>query len=331
MCCILSTSIQILKAIHNLRFSERGLLRAVYYLLRYKFWKLFTTDKIRHYPNHSCILSTSIQILKAIHNDPCKAYPVIALYIIYFDTNFESYSQLYVDICNVVTCCILSTSIQILKAIHNLTGPLTTNRYAVYYLLRYKFWKLFTTSLILNVLSSSLYIIYFDTNFESYSQLVLQARYWAFSCILSTSIQILKAIHNLIGLFFKFDAAVYYLLRYKFWKLFTTVTDHTFARVRLYIIYFDTNFESYSQPQLLKPTDVSCCILSTSIQILKAIHNVCIQLAGIASAVYYLLRYKFWKLFTTMPLWAAGMTELYIIYFDTNFESYSQPLLSLLR
>ena len=40
------------------------------------------------------MLSTLIQILKAIHNDTAKENIISALYVIYFDTNFESYSQL---------------------------------------------------------------------------------------------------------------------------------------------------------------------------------------------------------------------------------------------
>ena len=39
------------------------------------------------------MLSTSIQILKAIHNDLREQAPNKGLYVIYFDTNFESYSQ----------------------------------------------------------------------------------------------------------------------------------------------------------------------------------------------------------------------------------------------
>ena len=41
----------------------------------------------------------------------------------------------------------------------------------------------------------------------------------------------------------------------------------------LYVIYFDTNFESYSQPRWQDRACEHCCMLSTLIQILKAIHN----------------------------------------------------------
>ena len=92
-----------------------------------------------------------------------------------------------------------------------------------------------------------LYVIYFDTNFESYSQLSVFACYKPEGCMLSTLIQILKAIHN---------------KRCKCGGV-----------VWLYVIYFDTNFESYSQRMCLHTEFCRSCMLSTLIQILKAIHN----------------------------------------------------------
>ena len=66
-----------------------------------------------------CMLSTLIQILKAIHNCQPNYVSHVELYVIYFDTNFESYSQpLGVYIIS-SRGCMLSTLIQILKAIHN--------------------------------------------------------------------------------------------------------------------------------------------------------------------------------------------------------------------
>ena len=66
-----------------------------------------------------CMLSTLIQILKAIHNRGDRLARYNLLYVIYFDTNFESYSQLAVQRALAIAGCMLSTLIQILKAIHN--------------------------------------------------------------------------------------------------------------------------------------------------------------------------------------------------------------------
>ena len=296
---MLSTSIQILKAIHNRAVGSDWQRGVVCYLLRYKFWKLFTTRGV-------------------------AAAGVYGLYVIYFDTNFESYSQLPSASVAYTVGCMLSTSIQILKAIHNVHSWRTYWNVVVCYLLRYKFWKLFTTVHTVRGKRAPLYIIYFDTNFESYSQLVDLSNRMTICCILSTSIQILKAIHNVICNAWRQRNAVYYLLRYKFWKLFTTAGAATAGNRGLYIIYFDTNFESYSQQTVQRARAIEGCILSTSIQILKAIHNKLIIRCVSLNAVYYLLRYKFWKLFTTKTNPCQIANKLYIIYFDTNFESYSQ-------
>ena len=187
------------------------------------------------------MLSTLIQILKAIHNIPITYQHLMPLYVIYFDTNFESYSQLEPLQLLLSISCMLSTLIQILKAIHN-------------YLLVGRYLDL-------------LYVIYFDTNFESYSQPISWCWHRRWCCMLSTLIQILKAIHNSRG-------------TRNGWSL-------------LYVIYFDTNFESYSQPPALHTTAFDGCMLSTLIQILKAIHNDRRSLPLSPPVVCYLLRYKF--------------------------------------
>ena len=146
------------------------------------------------------------------------------MYVIYFDTNFESYSQ---------------------------------------------------PTFVSSPLSFGLYVIYFDTNFESYSQHILLLSSADCSCMLSTLIQILKAIHNLSPLLLCSCPVVCYLLWYKFWKLFTTYGLMGFEGRKLYVIYFDTNFESYSQHLFFYILDRRGCMLSTLIQILKAIHNAC--------------------------------------------------------
>ena len=61
----------------------------------------------------------------------------------------------------------------------------------------------------------------------------------------------------------------------------------------LYVIYFDTNFESYSQPRWQDRACEHCCMLSTLIQILKAIHNIPSRQSMLYIVVCYLLRYKF--------------------------------------
>ena len=140
--------------------------------------------------SNGCMLSTSIQILKAIHNLVTEDKRFDLLYVIYFDTNFESYSQ-HRDLHGQRRRrCMLSTSIQILKAIHNnpRSAPVT----------------------------SELYVIYFDTNFESYSQHGFVFGFRFVSCMLSTSIQILKAIHNQPFIVTGSTSVVCYLLRYKF-------------------------------------------------------------------------------------------------------------------
>ena len=61
----------------------------------------------------------------------------------------------------------------------------------------------------------------------------------------------------------------------------------------LYVIYFDTNFESYSQQYAAEYIKERGCMLSTSIQILKAIHNWRWWARMRQGVVCYLLRYKF--------------------------------------
>ena len=193
------------------------------------------------------MLSTLIQILKAIHNRKQFVWYYKELYVIYFDTNFESYSQPPHASRTHPHGCMLSTLIQILKAIHNKSQITPLRALVVCYLLWYKFWKLFTTA--------------------------RREEGTFFGCMLSTLIQILKAIHNLFHTFEAVHVVVCYLLWYKFWKLFTTRCLGSIARKRLYVIYFDTNFESYSQHKWQVSSRRLCCMLSTLIQILKAIHN----------------------------------------------------------
>ena len=346
---MLSTLIQILKAIHNQRRMIERKEKVVCYLLWYKFWKLFTTLA----PIISCIEK---------------------LYVIYFDTNFESYSQRFSHAPRKSQCCMLSTLIQILKAIHNNNEYNSPRAQVVCYLLWYKFWKLFTTVSTGWPSWSELYVIYFDTNFESYSQrqvihhlrlmVVCYLLWYKFWKLFTTFDSILYVEDLLYVIYFDTNFESYsqrqvihhlrlmvvcYLLWYKFWKLFTTFDSILYVEDLLYVIYFDTNFESYSQQNQRNEVQETvvcyllwykfwklfttiwanksitwCCMLSTLIQILKAIHNSMSKSTAQTKVVCYLLWYKFWKLFTTPKIYERLKRGLYVIYFDTNFESYSQ-------
>ena len=57
----------------------------------------------------------------------------------------------------------------------------------------------------------------------------------------------------------------------------------------LYVIYFDTNFESYSQHGRGNVEPFEGCMLSTLIQILKAIHNSLVPYVCKPNVVCYLL------------------------------------------
>ena len=141
--------------------------------------------------------------------------------------------------------------------------------------------------------------IYENTNFESNSQLLLKGTERPAGCVVSTKIQILKAIHNGVQSVALFPFVVLYLRKYKFWKQFTTVNEVFFERIELCCIYENTNFESNSQ--LSFDTDIlwHSCVVSTKIQILKAIHNALAIVETKINVVLYLRKYKFWKQFTT--------------------------------
>ena len=141
--------------------------------------------------------------------------------------------------------------------------------------------------------------IYENTNFESNSQLLLVERNNFRSCVVSTKIQILKAIHNLKVEKSCTQIVVLYLRKYKFWKQFTTIISWKILFWRLCCIYENTNFESNSQLTNLPAYCLGSCVVSTKIQILKAIHNYLKSTGDMLSVVLYLRKYKFWKQFTT--------------------------------
>ena len=120
------------------------------------------------------------------------------------------------------------------------------------------------------------------------------------SCVVSTKIQILKAIHNCRPQAKRYWGVVLYLRKYKFWKQFTTLKLFLFFLRLLCCIYENTNFESNSQPFRELPTECYCCVVSTKIQILKAIHNPFLNSFYFVIVVLYLRKYKFWKQFTTV-------------------------------
>ena len=141
--------------------------------------------------------------------------------------------------------------------------------------------------------------IYENTNFESNSQHINKRFIHRISCVVSTKIQILKAIHN-----YAIDKpilviVVLYLRKYKFWKQFTTLPIYWFIPKLLCCIYENTNFESNSQRYTIFADKFAGCVVSTKIQILKAIHNLFPLQLSFERVVLYLRKYKFWKQFTT--------------------------------
>ena len=171
--------------------------------------------------------------------------------------------------------------------------------FVVLYLRKYKFWKQFTTNTRVKNSAYLLCCIYENTNFESNSQHINKRFIHRISCVVSTKIQILKAIHN-----YAIDKpilviVVLYLRKYKFWKQFTTLPIYWFIPKLLCCIYENTNFESNSQRYTIFADKFAGCVVSTKIQILKAIHNLFPLQLSFERVVLYLRKYKFWKQFTT--------------------------------
>ena len=193
---------------------------------------------------------------------------------IYENTNFESNSQQRCFFVKFWHRCVVSTKIQILKAIHNYFFCWKHLTAVVLYLRKYKFWKQFTTFACLISVAKSLCCIYENTNFESNSQPRRRSQNENWSCVVSTKIQILKAIHNCTSIKKKIVNVVLYLRKYKFWKQFTTIKYSSMIFPLLCCIYENTNFESNSQLQVFNVLGRCCCVVSTKIQILKAIHNI---------------------------------------------------------
>ena len=146
-----------------------------------------------------------------------------------------------------------------------------------------------------------------------------------FGCVVSTKIQILKAIHNCCCYRVWYLDVVLYLRKYKFWKQFTTTKRRNLWQERLCCIYENTNFESNSQLTVSSFWSLQGCVVSTKIQILKAIHNQAMYNNCIVTVVLYLRKYKFWKQFTTITKQSYWKGVLCCIYENTNFESNSQP------
>ena len=227
---------------------------------------------------------------------------------IYENTNFESNSQPNRKRRGTLSCCVVSTKIQILKAIHNYYVLIVFCNIVVLYLRKYKFWKQFTTSRFLVWFLTQLCCIYENTNFESNSQLIPMIGQIGLRCVVSTKIQILKAIHNWnISVRIK-KVVVLYLRKYKFWKQFTTIRRKLWLFDSLCCIYENTNFESNSQPVFLVVKIWVGCVVSTKIQILKAIHNFDGVNCVLCSVVLYLRKYKFWKQFTTYSQYLQPLT-----------------------
>ena len=149
--------------------------------------------------------------------------------------------------------------------------------------------------------------IYENTNFESNSQPLINCFPYQSRCVVSTKIQILKAIHNVSVFMIFIIYVVLYLRKYKFWKQFTTPEPAWAKALRLCCIYENTNFESNSQLWRTRKKMKLSCVVSTKIQILKAIHNALLSNASNWTVVLYLRKYKFWKQFTTEQLITFNM------------------------
>ena len=170
-CCFWKSKIQILKAIHN--NGRVGIVWrvAVSESQRYKFWKQFTT--IKSSSNKTGLLFLKVKDTNFESNSQRKGWPLPTnrrLFLKVKDTNFESNSQLVVCITAPAGSCFWKSKIQILKAIHNYHCRQINIKCAVSESQRYKFWKQFTTPIV--IITSS------------------------FRCFWKSKIQILKAIHN---------------------------------------------------------------------------------------------------------------------------------------
>ncbi len=168
------------------------------------------------------------------------------------------------------------------------------------YLRKYKFWKQFTTIRTSIWKTLLLRCIYENTNFESNSQLTSRRWRKVLCCVVSTKIQILKAIHNKTPTTQILIIVALYLRKYKFWKQFTTCKEYSENDAMLRCIYENTNFESNSQPSSFPVLLLKGCVVSTKIQILKAIHNLKVPFRRLWKVALYLRKYKFWKQFTTI-------------------------------
>ena len=243
------------------------------------------------------------------------------------DTNFESNSQLAPCSPLVCPCCFWKSKIQILKAIHNDLDFCEIENIAVSESQRYKFWKQFTTTSCCNRLRKVLFLKVKDTNFESNSQHRIYSFLRDFAVSESQRYKFWKQFTTattytptLIPLFLKvkdtnFESnsqlmnkqinppfAVSESQRYKFWKQFTTAGNDTSFNAKLFLKVKDTNFESNSQPTRVLLAWKKSCFWKSKIQILKAIHNLLnVGCSGLI-AVSESQRYKFWKQFTTQPL-----------------------------
>ena len=145
----------------------------------------------------SCFRCKFIQILKAIHNKKLMYKIYYVLFSMQIYTNFESNSQRF-----------------------------RLWRYAwqvVFDANLYKFWKQFTTRKSIHDSATWLFSMQIYTNFESNSQQVFRRTNIVACCFRCKFIQILKAIHNILGDLFQNLLVVFDANLYKFWKQFTTL------------------------------------------------------------------------------------------------------------
>ena len=137
-----------------------------------------------------------------------------------------------------------------------------------------------------------------DTKSESNSQHYLWPKWCILRCGSRSKIQNLKAIHNILRMCSSPNCVVAQGQRYKIWKQFTT----------------------YKRTYLIS----NSCGSRSKIQNLKAIHN------DVDDAILFYMvvaqgqRYKIWKQFTTLCIYAPSDTKLWLKVKDTKSESNSQ-------
>jgi len=165
----------------------------------------------------------------------------------------------------------MMSKIQILKAIHNMSGIISGSSLAVYDVKDTNFESNSQHIRNLFCIFIAVYDVK-DTNFESNSQLQFFAKRNNIRLFMMSKIQILKAIHNTQLLHLRNSWAVYDVK--------------------------DTNFESNSQLPAVDCIPYCCCLWCQRYKFWKQFTTVDSEILQAISCLWC-QRYKFWKQFTT--------------------------------